>query len=256
MCQSHLYEMCEDYDYLGSRSSGAFAEYVVAPAWNLLRVPRNVSLETAAMTEPAAVARHALERVGVVPEDGVAVFGAGPIGVMLAQWALAMGAKPVFLIDVRSDRIEAARRATSATCLDASEMDVLAEIRKLTEGYGTDIAIEAAGVPATVVQCIQVAARGGDVILLGNPSRDVTLPQADVSLILRKQLDLHGSWNSTFRGNDADDDWTAALEAMARRELLLEPLITHRYRFDQAPEAFAMLAEGRELANKVLFMAE
>ncbi len=254
MCAEQWYEMCESYDYLGSRSNGAFAEYVVAPAWNLLKLPKGVSLESAAMTEPAAVARHGLERVGIVPEDSVAIFGAGPIGVMLAQWAAAMGASPVFLIDVRADKIDAARLATTATCLDATQADVPAEIRRLTEGAGVDLAVEAAGVPATVAQCIQVAARGGDVVLLGNPSRDVTIPMADMSLVLRKQLDLHGTWNSSYRGDrSTEDDWTATLEAIAKRELALEPLITHRYRLDQANEAFAMMTSARDFYNKVLF---
>ncbi|MBM3498400.1 MAG: zinc-binding dehydrogenase, partial [Armatimonadetes bacterium] len=138
-CAMRWYEMCESYDYLGSRCNGAFAEYVAAPAWNLLKLPKGVSLECAAMTEPAAVARHGLERVGVVPEDTVAIFGAGPIGIMLAQWAAAMGASPVFLTDVRTDKIDAARRATTATCLDAIQADVIAEIRRLTEGAGVDL---------------------------------------------------------------------------------------------------------------------
>jgi L-iditol 2-dehydrogenase len=243
MCEGGWYEMCESYDYLGSRSDGAFAEYVVAPVWNLLKLPKGVSLESAAMTEPAAVARHGLERVGSVPEDSVAIFGAGPIGVMLAQWSL------------RADKIGAARRATQATCLNATQVDVLAEIRRLTQGVGVDLAVEAAGVPTTVTQCIQVVAPNGDIVLLGNPSKDVTIPMADVSLLLRKQLDLHGTWNSTYRNDKAiPDDWTATLEALARRDLNLEPLITHRYRLEQANEAFAMMVENREFYNKVMFV--
>ncbi|MBM3471961.1 MAG: galactitol-1-phosphate 5-dehydrogenase [Armatimonadetes bacterium] len=256
MCEGQWYEMCEDYDYLGSRSNGAFAEYVVAPAWNLLKVPKRVSMECAAMAEPAAVALHGLERGGIGPEDSVAIFGAGPIGITLAQWAVAKGASPVFLIDVRADRIEAARKATRATCLEATQTDVLAEICRLTENAGVDIAVEAAGVPVTVPQCIQVTARGGDIVLLGNPSQDVTIPMADVSLILRKQLDVHGTWNSSYRGDNCEDDWTATLEAMAKGHLQLEPLITHRYRIEQANEAFAMMAENREFHNKVMFCFE
>ena len=92
-CEQGKYVQCFDYDYLGSRSNGGFAEYVVAPRRNLLRVPEGVSLDEAAMTEPASVALHALRRGGGTrPGESVAVFGAGPIGVMVAQWARAMGA--------------------------------------------------------------------------------------------------------------------------------------------------------------------
>lgn len=256
MCEAQYYEMCEDYDYLGSRSNGAFAEYVVAPAWNLVRLPRQVSMEEAAMTEPAAVARHALGRGVVAVGDSVAIFGAGPIGLLLAQWAKAMGAAMVVVIDVRADKIEAAKQATEAVCLDASKVEVTEEVRRLSDGAGVDVAIEAAGVPETVRQCIQVTAPAGDVVLLGNPSRDVMLPMGEASLILRKQLDIHGSWNSSYLGDGAEDDWTATLEAMARGHLRVEPLITHRYRIEQASEAFSMMSEGREFYNKVIFAFE
>ena len=91
-CETGKYGQCEDYDYLGSRSDGGFAEYVVAPIKNLLRVPDNVSLEEASMTEPAAVALHSARRAKVRLGDSVAIFGAGPIGLMTAQWAREMGA--------------------------------------------------------------------------------------------------------------------------------------------------------------------
>jgi L-iditol 2-dehydrogenase len=257
MCEGGFYEMCMSYDYLGSRSHGAFAQYVVAPAWNLLKVPDEVSLEAAAMTEPAAVARHALKRSDIIEESSVAIFGAGPIGIMLAQWAAVSEASPVFLIDVRADRVRAARLATSATCLDATQTDVIAEILQRTGGAGVDLVIEAAGVPATVAQCLQAVISNGDIVLLGNPSRDVTLSMADLSQILRKQLDIHGTWNSTYRNDpDIPDDWTEALRAMACGDLSLEPLITHHYRIGQANEAFAMMTGGQEFYTKVMFIFE
>ena len=78
---------------------------------------------------------------------------------------------------------------------------------------------------------------------------------ADVSQILRKQLEILGTWNSSF-GHDENDDWTATLRAMASGKLNLEPLITHRYRIDQANEAFRMMTSGGEFYNKVMFVFE
>ena len=92
-CEHGKYVQCHNYDYLGSRSDGAFAEYVVAPTENLIAVPSGVTLEEAAMTEPAAVALHAVRRANTsLAGKTVAIFGAGPIGVMTAQWARIMGA--------------------------------------------------------------------------------------------------------------------------------------------------------------------
>jgi L-iditol 2-dehydrogenase len=254
-CGEEAYELCEEYDYLGSRSNGAFAEYVVAPAWNLLRVPKEVPLEAAAMTEPAAVALHALNQFVVEECDLVAIFGAGPIGIMLAQWAAAQEAGDIWIVDVQPAKLEAAGRLTRAHCLNGAETDAVAEIRRGTNGRGVDLAVEAAGVPATVRQCLAAAAKMGEVVLLGNPSADVTLPQDEVSQILRKQLTIYGTWNSVFRAR-REDEWSAAVAAMASGDLNLLPLITHRFRLEQANEAFALMAEGREFHNKVMFCLE
>ncbi len=254
-CEEEAYEICNDYDYLGSRSDGAFAEYVVAPAWNLVHVPKDVPLEAAAMTEPAAVALHALNQYVVQEGDLVAVFGAGPIGIMVAQWATAQEAGGVWIVDVQPRKLEVALRLTSAECLNGAEVDAVAEIRQGTEGRGVDLAIEAAGVPATVRQCLAVTAKLGEVVLLGNPSADVTILQGEVSQVLRKQLTIHGTWNSVFRGRK-DDEWSRTLEALERGSLDLVPLITHRFRIEQANEAFAMMGAAQEFHNKVMFSFE
>ena len=84
-CEIGQYVKCRDYDYLGSRSNGAFSEYVIAPITNLILVPEIVSLEEAAMSEPAAVSLHALKRGNCSVGQTIAVFGAGPIGLITAQ---------------------------------------------------------------------------------------------------------------------------------------------------------------------------
>ena len=109
-CEQGKYAQSDGYDYLGSRSDGAFSEYVVAPERNLIRVPDNVSLEEAAMTEPAAVALHAVRRAKVRLGDTVAVFGLGPIGLMVAQWLKASGAGPIILFDIQPEKLEIARQ--------------------------------------------------------------------------------------------------------------------------------------------------
>lgn len=85
-CKNKEYELCSNYDYLGSRCNGGFAEYVAVPVWNLLEIPDCVCYEEAAMLEPAAVALHALKRSGFKKGDTVVVIGPGTIGMILSQW--------------------------------------------------------------------------------------------------------------------------------------------------------------------------
>lgn len=251
-CGKELYELCEDYDYLGSRSNGGFAEYVVVPAWNLVQVPQSVSIEHAAMTEPAAVALHALRRFGIQQGQSVAIFGAGPIGILVAQWAAALGAGDMWIVDILGAKLEAAGALTVAQCVNATDSDPVAQVLDATAGRGVDLVVEAAGSPITARQALQVAAKGGKVVWLGNPSADVVIPQGEVSQILRKQLTIGGTWNSSFRGGSGDD-WAEALSAMADGRLNVGQLITHRYRLEQANAAFAMMKGNLEFYNKVMF---
>jgi L-iditol 2-dehydrogenase len=257
-CRARIFECCDDYDYLGSRSDGAFAEYVAAPVWNLVRVPDDVPLECAAMAEPAAVARHALGRFDITPETIVAVFGAGPIGVMVAQWASALGAPRVWIVDLVPEKLAVAASITEATCVDAKAGDAVEAILADTDGQGVALAVEAAGVPITARQALKVARKQGGVVLLGNPAADLTLPQAEVSQVLRKQLTIRGTWNSSFLGAESDqtDDWRDALSAMADGRLNLQPLITHRFPLSDAPRVFDWMAGREEFFNKVMFATE
>jgi len=252
-CEKGAYEMCDQYGYLGSRQNGAFAQYVAAPGWNLAKVPSNVSLVQAAMTEPVAVALHALRRC-FRPGDTVAIFGAGAIGTLVAQWAQHLRADCVFLADIQPQRLALAARCTTAHLIDGKAAPAAGQILEATDGQGVDLAVEAAGVPATVTDCLRVAGKGGRVVLIGNPWAAVTLDREVVWQILRGQLTIHGTWNSSF-GHEGDD-WQASLEATAAGVLRLEPLITHRFPLPELPAAIAMMAEARESFSKVMIVVD
>jgi L-iditol 2-dehydrogenase len=251
-CERGRYAQCSNYDYLGSRSDGAFAEYVAAPARNLVKLPPNVSLEEGAMTEPAAVALHALRRSGVSPGESVAVYGAGPIGLLVAQWARIMGAGQVIVVDLLPERLALAARLGFSLRLNPRDRDPVKEIHGLTRGLGAAVCVEAAGVAATLQAAIASAAISGRVVLLGNPSGDVTLPAALISQAMRRELCLLGAWNSEFRASQGLDDWRATLGAAANGSLQLKPLITHKLPLEEAIESLEMMRDQKEFFAKVL----
>jgi L-iditol 2-dehydrogenase len=252
-CEVGAYVQCEAYDYLGSRRDGGFAEYVAAPVRNLLPVPPNVSLASAAMTEPAAVALHALRTTGLplVGRD-VAVFGAGPIGLLTAQWARIMGAKRVFISDVVAAKLEMALGLGFEYLIDATEQSAVEAIREITHGAGVAVAVEAAGVPQTLLAAIRSVGRGGRVTLLGNPSADVTLPAELISRIMRQEIALCGVWNSTYSVLGGADDWRAVLNAMAAGTLDAERLVSHRASLSAAPDLLRAIHARTISASKVL----
>ncbi|MBC7256159.1 MAG: galactitol-1-phosphate 5-dehydrogenase [Chloroflexi bacterium] len=252
-CQIGAYGQCESYDYLGSRRDGAFAEYVCAPVQNLVRLPKEADLVEAALTEPAAVALHAVRQGGIQPGDCVAVLGAGPIGMMVAQWARIWGAGKILLVDIDERKLQLAQRLWLGETWNAREGDPVGWAWEQTLGFGVDFVVEASGASVTLEQAVGMARPLGRVVILGNPSGDVILPQKTASQILRKQLVLVGTWNSQFTALPVDE-WRVTVEMIAGRRLDVRSLISHRLPLTEGVEALAMMHERRAFYSRVVFL--
>lgn len=250
-CKSGYTQLCDDYDYLGSRSDGGFAEYVSAPIENCINVPDGVSLDFAAMCEPCGVALHALRRGGIGEGDSVWIVGAGTIGLILAQLAAALGASRVFISDIEQSKLDMAKQWDGIETFNSRESDPVDWVFERTDGKGADLVVEAVGIELTVRQAIMGATKRGRVVLMGNPAGDINLPRKDYWEILRRELTVCGTWNSDFRGT-ADDDWHTALDMTASGKLDLEPLISHRVGLDELPELLARMRSGAENYIKVI----
>ncbi len=252
-CELGSYVQCSDYDYYGSRRDGAFAEYVSVPPQNLVPVPQGVSMEAASMTEPAAVALHALKRAGgAFVGETVVIFGAGPIGLVAAQWARTMGAEKVVVFDLIPEKLAMANRLGFDLAIDVRDGDPVEKVRQLTGGYGAEVCIEGAGVPVTLNQAIAAARVNGRVVIMGNPSADVTLPAALISQAMRRELDVLGTWNSAFSAAGNNDDWRAVLAAAASGAIDLDSLVTHRVSLEKSFDALVMIRDRSEFFGKVL----
>ena len=244
-CQTGDYACCSDYDYFGSRRDGAFAEYLYAPESNLLRIPDHVDIVHAAMAEPAAVALHGVRQMRVRAGDTGAVFGGGPIGNMTAQWLRINGCREVFVVDVDQAKLDVAAKM-GLTPVSGKDGDPVEAIKKATGGRGADRVVEAVGLPATFLQATKTAAAFGDVVFLGNIAGTFQIGEKDFSSILRRELKIHGTWNSkwTPRGGD---DWSAVL-AFMDRELSVAPLISHTPQLSEGADILAAMA-ARKLAG-------
>jgi L-iditol 2-dehydrogenase len=252
MCEIGEYAQCADYDYLGSRCNGGFAEYVRVPVWNLLFLPDGVSVEEAAMTEPAAVALHALRQAGIDIGDRVLILGAGSIGLMVGMWAQAWGAGKVMLVDIDPQKIEFARSLGFADVCNSAEDDLAAWVKDLTD-EGADLVVEASGSTVALEQCMLTAKVFGNVVLMGNPEGNMSLSQQAYWAILRKQLKLHGTWNSSY-SKIARSEWQLTLDFMASGKIDVKPLITHRVGLDGLFERMKAIRDRSEFSNKVLYL--
>jgi L-iditol 2-dehydrogenase len=242
-CARQMYAQCIAYDYLGSRSDGGYAERLDVMPWNLLAVPDAVSLDDAALTEPTAVVAHSVQLLDVVANSNLLIIGAGFLGLLALQVIKASGVDArITLIDRNAHKLEIARKLGGQVMLatDASEMTALA--RNLDGQF--DRVLEATGAPLGYNTALQMCDRGGVVVWMGNISGDLEISQSDVSQILRRELTIKGSWNSTYNAA-ASSDWTWALECM-EKGLRPSSLVNKVLGLEELPEALLQLHDNKK----------
>ena len=240
-CHHKQYEMCEHYDYIGSRRDGAFAEYVSVPIWNLIEIPSDMPFEIAAMLEPFSVALHAVKFGEVKAGDRVAIIGTGMIGVAAGQWVKKMGAKEVVVIGRNENKRKIIENCRLEYSIGLSEDEF--------DSY--DFVLEAVGSSEAVDMAIAATRRGGRLVLMGNPAGDILLSQATYWKVLRKQLRVSGTWNSSYDGVN-ESDWTDSVKALANNEIEAKSLITHRFMQDELMEGLLLMKRHKEPYCKVM----
>lgn len=262
-CRKLRYEMCRQYSYLGSRRDGGFAQFVAVPEKNLVELPKNVAFEQAAMLEPMSVAVHAMRRVNVSEEDMVAVCGLGTIGILLIMFLLERGVRNVFAIGNKNFQREKLRELglpESRFC-DSRNENVEAWLKSHTNQAGVDVFFECVGRNDTVSQAINLTAPGGRVCLVGNPYTDMTLDKQTYWKILRNQLEVTGTWNSSFvssltGGSDEEawenTDWYYVLHLLEQKKIAPERFISHRYDLEHLDRGLQIMRDKSEDYLKVM----
>ncbi len=238
-CKAENYALCSDYDYYGSRRDGGMAEYLAVKRFNILELPDCVSLEAGAMCEPSAVARHAVKKLGDLGGKSLLISGAGPIGLIAAMWARNSGAEKVYFFDIDERKIEAAKTFGFSEYKD---------------GVAVDLCIEGTGASAALARCLGALKPFGQIVLMGNPSGKIELTQNEYWHILRKELRLLGTWNSSF--GEKQNDWRDAIKGMSEGVISPELLITHRVKLENYMSAFEMMRDRREFYQKVMLEVE
>jgi (R,R)-butanediol dehydrogenase / meso-butanediol dehydrogenase / diacetyl reductase len=159
-CKQGLYQICETFRIIGGHADGGFAEYTIVNSECVHKVPDNVQLDTAALIEPIAVVNHAVRQSQFKSGDAVAVFGAGPIGLLLTSMLRASGASQIFVVEISEARRNQAEKFGATRTIDPAKEDAVEIIKANTNG-GVNVAFEVAGVQATFDGALaSVKARG------------------------------------------------------------------------------------------------
>jgi len=262
-CKEKKYEMCSDYDYLGSRRDGGFAEFVAVPVWNLMELPESMDIKDAAMFEPASVALHAVRRLELHAEDTVGLFGLGTIGLLIVQWLHIFGIKNVYAVGHDPGHGAMMREIASkddeyknvdreqGTDISKKDDGIAAWILEKTGGEGVTVAIDCIGTSESMKNCLDSVKMGGQILVVGNPKGDVLLEKETYWKILRRQIRLTGTWNSSFF-HSADDDWHTVKQLCSGGRLRLSRLITHCLAFDKLHQGLDIARKHEEYHNKIM----
>lgn len=246
-CRRGNINLCDNRMVLGVscgeyRRHGAFAEFVSVPQHICYRLPDGLSFEHAAMIEAVSVAVHAANRTPVSLGDTAVVVGSGMIGLLAIQAIRLAGCSKVIAVDLDAERLEKARILGADVTLKADEVDVPAEVRRLTDGRGADVVQEVVGSSASIRTAIECTRKGGTVTLVGNLAPNVEMP---LQSIVTRELSVVGTCASS-------GEYPACIDLLASGAIRVDELITATASLDQGADWFARLYEGEAGAMKVI----
>ncbi|NLM98089.1 MAG: alcohol dehydrogenase catalytic domain-containing protein, partial [Halanaerobiaceae bacterium] len=245
LCRTNDYRLCRDRKGYGFGVDGAYAEYVKVPERILHRVPDNVSLEEAALTEPLCVAYNVVvEKMKVKPGDVAVVIGPGPIGILACKMLELSGASEIIVIGTGGDekRLEMAGKYGATMIINSDNTDPVPIVLEKNEGYGADVVVDAAGPAATLKLSLELVRPSGIInkVAWGPEPVDFSLDK-----LISKAVTLQGSFSHTW------DIWEKCLKVMEEGQVNLADLITHRLSLEDWEKGFE-LVESREGIKVVL----
>jgi L-iditol 2-dehydrogenase/threonine 3-dehydrogenase len=242
-CRRGQYNVCKNLKVQAFQADGAAQDYFIVPEERLVKLPDEFSLEYGAMIEPAAVGAHATFRAGDLAGKNVVVSGAGAIGNLVAQFALAKGARKVLITDVSDYRLEIARRCGIADTINIAKASMKDGVREAFGDEGFQVGFEVAGVESSIRSLMECVEKGSTIVVVAVFAED---PALSMFYLGEHELSLVGTM--MYR----HEDYLEAVNEIAAEKIALEPLVTDRFGFGQYEEAYRFIEKNREKCMKVI----
>ncbi len=244
LCRTGRENICQEMRMFGNHVDGGFAEYVVAPAKDLIPLPSDVDLvDGCVIADALSTPYHAVvNRAQVKAGEWVVVVGCGGVGINVVQMAAAVGGQ-VVAVDLRDDKLAAARSLGACEAVNPSQTaDFQKEIRRLTGG-GADVAFEAVGSPKTIELAFSTLRRGGRMCLVGYSDKPVTLPASKIMFLEQSIVGSLGCRPA---------DYPRIVEMVRRGQVKLDAIVTHRDPLEKINEAADRLRRGEGLRTIIV----
>jgi threonine 3-dehydrogenase len=234
-CRAGRRHLCRHTVGVGVNREGAFADFLVIPAFNAFKIPPEISDDLASIFDPFGNATHTALSYDLVGED-VLITGAGPIGIMAAAIARHVGARHVVITDVNDYRLGLAKKMGATRSVNVTReslKDVMSEIG-MVEGF--DVGLEMSGVPNAFSDMLAVMNHGGKIALLGIPPANTAI---DWNQVIFKGLEIRGIY-----GRQMFETWYKMV-AMLQSGLDLSPIITHHFKIEDYVTGFDTMLSGQ-----------
>jgi threonine 3-dehydrogenase len=234
-CRAGRRHLCRNTEGIGVNRQGAFADYLVLPAFNAFKLPDDIPDEIAAFFDPFGNAVHTALSFDLVGED-VLITGAGPIGCMAAAICRHAGARHVVVTDVNPYRLALARELNATLAIDVRETSPRQAMKTLgmTEGY--DVGLECSGNGAAFASMLETMNHGGRIALLGIPPGDTAI---DWNQLIFKGLTLKGIY-----GREMFETWYKMV-SLLQSGLDLRPILTHEFAIGDFQKGFDVMDSGQ-----------
>jgi threonine dehydrogenase-like Zn-dependent dehydrogenase len=230
--------MCQVHDIYGFRQAtfGAMAEYVLLPANALnYKVPATIPTAHAAYIEPLACGIHAVQRGQIELDHVVVIAGCGPLGLGMIATARQKNPRLLIALDLDDQRLETAKACGADLGLNPTTTDAVDEVRKLTDGYGCDVYIEATGHPAAVEQGLHMICKLGTFVEFSVMREPVTVDWTIIGDT--KELDVRGAHLSPHC-------YPIAIDMLAKGLLPMDQILTHRLPLENFQQGIDLVAAG------------
>jgi 2-desacetyl-2-hydroxyethyl bacteriochlorophyllide A dehydrogenase len=245
MCSNGQINLCENLRFFGCvHDQGGMADYFTIPANRVHVIPDDLTDLQAVLIEPLSTPVHAVKLSGGVQDKAVVIIGAGTIGLLVLAAARHAGARRIVMTDILQSKRARALRLGADAVVDAAAHDATAQIRAEL-GESADVVFDCVAIQPTVDQAVQLALKGGVVMIVGVPARPVTVPLPEIQDL---QVRIQGS--ATY----LPEDYATATEIIQAGKVRVEDIITARFPLDQAATAFSSAAGGEEV--KVVLLAD
>ena len=240
-CKRGIVNACTDNQTMGVQRDGSFCEYVAMPVERIIS-GKGLSAKELALIEPFSISCHALSRAKIKKGDNLLIIGAGPIGLFALVKAKAMGAR-VMVADLLDNRLALAKEYGASKTVNTKNEDIIKAAEEFTNGNMFDVCVEACGSNITFLNCIDCAATGANIILIGNGKKETTFLH---SVILKKELNIFGSRNAFTK------DFEELIDLVSSGKADVMKMVSGIYNMEDAEKAFESLAHNDGSLAKLL----